>query len=371
MHTHFDIQRAKTRLAEWEALFEKYSKGHNGWSDTYKEYFVVDRTKYDSSRFLECLYEQSSQYPLSQHYLHCVQQSIEAGMSTSAPETVQISIYEIARLALDIRLYSKKEDIDNYINKATSLTCGSLVLRYYREAIAAHKLFAEYLLYGEGDKMLMEKASCILGGISSHPAGGCHELAKFQKLNLSFTKPKHFLIEELIRGRENHYVEFKAAVKDDPKRQANVNKDAITDRRLAEIVAFLNAGGGKLIIGVEDRDRSIHGIEYEVEALFNGSLDEYDSYWNHVVRDRIAVSFSLDDEPETQVITQDTVTREIIPYNGHNIYLFDCKRREDSALYFQKAKKDFKYIARNNNDSQTIRPEKLELHLKEAGRITK
>ncbi|WP_318484496.1 AlbA family DNA-binding domain-containing protein [Photobacterium leiognathi] len=369
MFDHYQIQSAQKRLKEWEDLFEKYNARHNGWTDTYKEYFVVKNTMYDSSVFLTHLYEQSVNYPQSQHYLNSVRPSLEAGISVYAPPRIQEEIYELARLALQLRLHNKKSDIDSYIKKANNLTYGSLVLRYFREAIDAHKRFADYLLYGDKDVKRIEKAAYIMEGVSSNPGTGFSDLAKSYKLDLDFTKPKCFLVDQFIRGDENHFVEFKAAVVDDPIRERSVDKTALTNKRLEEIVAFLNAGEGYLIVGVEDKNMSVHGIQYEVDSLFRGNFDEYDSYWNKAVRDRIAVAFSHEEEPKAQVVYQDAVYRESIDYNGHRVYMFTCKRKNDRALYYLKTKNKYDFYVRNNNDTQKIARENLEFYLKENGRL--
>lgn len=369
MVDHFQIQRAQKRLKEWEALFEKYSARHNGWTDTYKEYFVVKNTQYDSPLFLTHLYEQSANYPQSQHYLNSVRPSLEAGMSVYAPARIQEEIYYLARLALQLHLHNQKSDIDSYIDKATNLTYGNLVLRYFREAIDAHKRFADYLLYGDKDVKRIEKAAYIMAGVSSDPGAGSSDLVKFYKLDLDFTKPKYFLVDQFIRGDENHSVEFKAAVVNDPKREGSADKTALTNKRLAEIVAFLNAGEGYLIIGVEDRNMSVHGIQHEVDSLFKGDIDEYDSHWSKAVRDRIAVAFSHEGERKAQVVTQESVYREAIDYNGHRVYMFTCKRKNDSALYFLKTKNKYDFYVRNNNGKQKIESDRLEFYLKETGRL--
>ncbi|WP_045381745.1 AlbA family DNA-binding domain-containing protein [Vibrio campbellii] len=338
MVDHFQIQRAQKRLKQWEALFEKYSARHNGWTDTYKEYFVVKNTQYDSPLFLTHLYEQSANYPQSQHYLNSVRPSLDAGMSVYAPARIQEEIYYLARLALQLHLHNQKSDIDGYIEKATNLTYGSLVLRYFREAIDAHKRFADYLLYGDKDVKRIKKAAYIMAGVSSDPGAGSSDLVKFYKLDLDFTKPKYFLVDQFIRGDENHSVEFKAAVVDDPKREGSADKTALTNKRLAEIVAFLNAGEGYLIVGVEDRNMSVHGIQHEGER-------------------------------KAQVVTQESVYREAIDYNGHRVYMFTCKRKNDSALYFLKTKNKYDFYVRNNNGKQKIEPDRLEFYLKETGRL--
>lgn len=367
MDENFHIQRARKRLAEWEGLFEKYSNVHNGWTPTYKEYFVIKNTQYDSPYFLEHLNQQSADYPLSQHYLNNVWLSLQAGISSYAPKYVQESVYQLARLALQIYLKYQKSDVEVYIEKAKNITCGSLVLRYFREAVDAHKQFANYLSYGHQDTKLIKSAAKILSGVSSEPASGSRDLASLAKLKLAVSLPSYFKVEQLIQGDENHFVEFKAAVTDNPQREED--KDAITKKRLEEVVAFLNSGKGHLIVGVEDKSRSVHGIEYEVDTLFGGDTDEYDLHWSKAVRDRIAVAFSPDGDRKTGLVTQDTVYRESIDLNGHTVYMFTCQRKNEESLYFLKTKKKYEFHVRNNNGKQKILLDDLDWFLKESGRL--
>lgn len=61
-------------------------------------------------------------------------------------------------------------------------------------------------------------------------------------------------LDRLVRRGEGQHLEFK--------RKANH-----PDRIVREVVAFLNAGGGQLIIGVDD-DRTIYGIKHPEEGAF-------------------------------------------------------------------------------------------------------
>ena len=78
--------------------------------------------------------------------------------------------------------------------------------------------------------------------------------------------------EEIIKGGENDYVEFKSSLRWDYE-QGNVNK--LMEHIIAKTIsAFMNSEGGKLLIGVSDNGE-ILGIEKDCATLKNKNKDGF------------------------------------------------------------------------------------------------
>lgn len=80
-------------------------------------------------------------------------------------------------------------------------------------------------------------------------------------------------IEELIQAGENERVEFKSSIRYDYYRKT-------TNRELELVIAktivgFMNAKGGKLIIGVDD-DGNVLGLEKDYKTLKHKNMDGYE-----------------------------------------------------------------------------------------------
>lgn len=80
-------------------------------------------------------------------------------------------------------------------------------------------------------------------------------------------------IEALIQAGENDFVEFKSSIRYDYYRKA-------TNRELEKVIAktitgFMNAKGGKLIIGVDD-DGNVLGLENDFKTLKHKNRDGYE-----------------------------------------------------------------------------------------------
>lgn len=87
-------------------------------------------------------------------------------------------------------------------------------------------------------------------------------------------------IEKLISNGENEKVEFKSSLRWDYK-EGRVNKDL--EYSVAKTLsAFLNVGGGTLIIGVDD-DGNVLGIEKDYETLKKKNSDGFLLHFTNVV----------------------------------------------------------------------------------------
>lgn len=80
-------------------------------------------------------------------------------------------------------------------------------------------------------------------------------------------------IEELIRAGENERVEFKSSIRYDYyKKTTNRDLELVIAKT---IVGFMNAKGGKLVLGVDD-DGNILGLENDFKTLKHKNRDGYE-----------------------------------------------------------------------------------------------
>ena len=94
--------------------------------------------------------------------------------------------------------------------------------------------------------------------------------------------------QELIQAGEGQYVEFKASLMWDY-RQQRVNKDLYLPV-LKNTAAFMNAGGGFVVIGVDD-DGNILGLEADFQALRKKDKDGFENTFNNAFNQMIGVEY--------------------------------------------------------------------------------
>lgn len=95
-------------------------------------------------------------------------------------------------------------------------------------------------------------------------------------------------LNELIESGENYKVEFKETFLWDVHRE-QPNKE-LKDEAVKEICAFANSDGGKLIIGVEDEDFSVKGIERDLNVMQKGK-DDFELQLNQAISDKLGKKF--------------------------------------------------------------------------------
>jgi hypothetical protein len=84
-------------------------------------------------------------------------------------------------------------------------------------------------------------------------------------------------VPTLVAGGENQFVEFKASLLWDYRRQS-VNKELV-EPVMKNLVGFMNAQGGALLIGVGD-DGEILGIEQDMSTLKKPGVDGFENVFD-------------------------------------------------------------------------------------------
>lgn len=95
-------------------------------------------------------------------------------------------------------------------------------------------------------------------------------------------------VQELIQGMEGQYLEFKSSLMWDYHRQV-VNKE-LYEPVMKNIVGFMNATGGTVLIGVAD-DGEILGLAPDFEAMRKPDADGFENVFNMAFNKMIGVEF--------------------------------------------------------------------------------
>lgn len=89
-------------------------------------------------------------------------------------------------------------------------------------------------------------------------------------------------LKDLVQKGENHRIEFKETLLYDVYRD-QANKE-LKKTAVKEVASFANAGGGTLIIGVDD-DKNIKGLDRDLELM--GDLDEFERTLSQEISTRL------------------------------------------------------------------------------------
>ncbi|OGZ22642.1 MAG: hypothetical protein A3A08_01065 [Candidatus Nealsonbacteria bacterium RIFCSPLOWO2_01_FULL_41_9] len=106
--------------------------------------------------------------------------------------------------------------------------------------------------------------------------------------NKILTGEEKFSVPDLILSGEGHYLEFKQGLRWDPKQQM-VNK-GLEKAAMKSIASFLNADGGKFILGVSD-DKTVYGLEQDYKTLPRQDRDGFENHFNHVFQSMLGPRF--------------------------------------------------------------------------------
>lgn len=95
-------------------------------------------------------------------------------------------------------------------------------------------------------------------------------------------------LAELIAGGENQFVEFKSSLMWDYHRRM-ANKD-LYEPVMKNVAAFMNAGGGTVIVGVAD-DGEILGLEKDYQALRKNNVDGWENAFTMAFNSMVGVEY--------------------------------------------------------------------------------
>ena len=95
-------------------------------------------------------------------------------------------------------------------------------------------------------------------------------------------------IEQILAEGEHEWIEFKSTFRWDVN-QKKVNKN-LEKSAMKTIAAFLNSGGGQLLIGVDDFG-NIVGLDADYKSLPKSNADGFQNHFNHIFHSMIGPNF--------------------------------------------------------------------------------
>ncbi|MDO8601052.1 MAG: putative DNA binding domain-containing protein [bacterium] len=152
---------------------------------------------------------------------------------------------------------------------------------------------------------------------------------------LTEKETKKLSIADLISQGESQYLEFKQGLRWDQKQQA-INK-GLEKSAMKSIASFLNADGGKFIIGVAD-DKTIYGLEDDYKTLPRQDRDGFENHFNHIFQSMLSPRF------------RQFVKINFERINGRDICLIEV-RPSDQQVYLKQNNAEEFYIRTGNTTS--------------------
>lgn len=185
----------------------------------------------------------------------------------------------------------------------------------------------------------MSTSYIVFGGILGFILGLFQ--IKLSKQRATIEKQENILsrdILKLIEEGESKYVEFKSSLRYDY-RQKSTNKE-LELVILKSIVGFMNAKGGKLIIGVDD-DRNILGLENDYISLRQKNKDGFELKIFQLITEYIGSQASF----KTNV--------SFYKFDGKEICLIDVEQ-SFSPIYLSKGKSEPVFYVRRGNSTYPL-----------------
>ncbi len=149
--------------------------------------------------------------------------------------------------------------------------------------------------------------------------------------------PEMESVDALIAGGENQFVEFKSSLMWDYRQKA-VNK-ALYEPVMKNVVGFMNASGGRILIGVAD-DGEVLGLDPDLRATRKGNVDEFENIFNMAFRKMIG--------PEYRGL----VTLTFPEVQGKTVCVVTVRPSPSPVFFKHKGREDF-YV-RAGNASQPL-----------------
>ena len=156
-----------------------------------------------------------------------------------------------------------------------------------------------------------------------------------EKNKILIGEEKKFSVPDLILSGESHYLEFKQGLRWDQKQKA-VNK-GLEKAAMKSIASFLNADGGKFIIGVAD-DKTVYGLEQDYKTLPRQDRDGFENHFNHIFQSMLGPRF------------RQFVNLRFEKIDGKDVCVVEIKP-SDSQVYLKQNNAEEFYIRTGNTTS--------------------
>jgi len=159
---------------------------------------------------------------------------------------------------------------------------------------------------------------CLLSADrEQRPASAAEVLERLQGIRTA-----HAYIERLIANDETERLEFKASLREPvdvntaDKRPLGELRRAVELEVIKTLAAFLNTGGGTLIIGVKD-DHTIVGIEVDYPWVKPKSRDGWRLTFDHLVTHQLGAE------------VMECISLQLEPWHDHTIAVIKCEPRQE------------------------------------------
>ena len=213
--------------------------------------------------------------------------------------------------------------------------------------VAIPKLEEQYLLTLTDQKLseLQETVNELKKELSLNPKNANVILDKFENIQGPL---KRLSIEDriwsLIRKGEDKHIEFKETFFKCVR--TGEKKDYIKKESLKNIVGFLNADGGTLLIGVSD-EGEIKGVENDFYFIPPDTPDRYKLKFKDEIKSKIGEEF------------YSLIDYDLFNIAGHHVLKVDCKPSNEPCFYDQT-----EFFVRTNPATDKLEGRKLSDYLK-------
>lgn len=147
--------------------------------------------------------------------------------------------------------------------------------------------------------------------------------------------------EEIIKGGENDYVEFKSSIRYDYK-QRNGDIKSIEYVIAKTISSFMNVRGGRLFVGVDDSGE-INGIENDYAAVHNKNKDGFLLQLNNIINHYLGKEF------------HQYLSVKIIPIKDKDVCILEVAKSRSPVFLKDGDKEEFHIRASASSQSMSVR----------------
>ncbi len=164
-------------------------------------------------------------------------------------------------------------------------------------------------------------------------------------------------LEALIGESESQTLEFKAVLKGD---ESADDTREMTREAIRTVVGFLNTDGGRLIIGIEDSNRDVVGLEAD-QGLAGDTIDKKIDSANQILHSNLQNIHSGNPLEDFDIVT--LVVWETVTIRGKTLLIVSCDPGPESgANWIVKGKSEF-YARKGDSTERLHTREAIRDHL--------
>lgn len=156
-------------------------------------------------------------------------------------------------------------------------------------------------------------------------------------------------IEHLIQMPEDERLEFKSTFKSNL--ETNKSDDGLKFSALKSLAGFLNAKGGTLVIGYDEKGKTVVGLEKDYKLMKHGDRDSFElEFWSYI-------EANIDKE-----IVEKTIDLRFEANKNKEIAVIEVKRSQ-TPVYIKKNGRKILYVRRRNKTEDLEDPEAINKYI--------